>query len=369
MCKVRRLCLAAAALAALSAPAFADIVTLNSGERIEGKVIAETDQDLTIDVRVSPTITDHRVVAKADVSKVVKFGEDEEAYQEIAKIQVGANSRVVAQYDASIAALKGFLTLHSTSPRAPEVQKVMDDLIAEKNRVAAGEAKINGRWLSKDEAQKEKLQMGGQQALEYMKTQAAAGDITGALDTFVLLEKNFPGVKAIPDAIELAKPLLIGLVSAAQRGLATQKVIKAEREKGIAATNPANRVEMIAAYQRSQAQAEAAVQAAQAAGKWPPLIAISEKSLTAVETKAASELKRLQALPVAKMRASIQLEERAADEIAAREFDVASATLKEAIALWPVNELAKRRQVELEKLIQEKAKADAATPPPTPARK
>ena len=70
--------------------AFADTVTLKSGEHLEGKITKETDKDITMEIKVSAGVVDERVVLKAEIEKIDKLSPEVVAFQAIAPIQLGA---------------------------------------------------------------------------------------------------------------------------------------------------------------------------------------------------------------------------------------------------------------------------------------
>ena len=126
---------------------------------------------------------------------------------------------------------------------------------------------------------------------------------------------------------------------------------------------------MMAAYKREQEQAENTVKAAEAAKQWPPFIASSEKSLTALLAKATSESTRLSALPVDKMRQSIQATNLAKQKIASGEYGAATTALKEATSLWSANELAVRLTKDVADLLKANPPGSPAATPATPEPK
>jgi hypothetical protein len=369
MFSLRRSFTRAITAALLTASGFADIVFLKNGEKIEGKIIKDAPEQITVEVKISAGITDERVVTRADIDRIEKVAPETDAYKAIATIQTGANSFAPAQYEQVVRALQGYVTQYPNGQHTSDVQKSLDEFVAEKKRVEAGEVKLRGQWLSKAEVEKEKVQLNGMIAFEHMKTQSTGGDGIGALNTFVVIEKTYPGAATMPDAIELAKQIVASLKPAVEKAIPNQKFIKAEKEKGFAGAGAADRTEMMEAYKKELAQAEAAVVAAEGAGQWPPFIQGSEKSLTALLTRVARETSRLAALPVDKMRKSNQLVATAKQKIADGDTAAASATLKEATALWPANELATRLIKEVaadEKAAAAKAAAEKAAATPEP---
>src|SRR5687768_7085201 len=124
------------------------------------------------------------------------------------------------------------------------------------------------------------------------------------------------------------------------------------------------RSQTIAANEREQKAADAAVEAASRANaKWPPLVARSESALNSITSKATEEIKRLAALELAKMRDSIKVAEEARKHLEAKEAEQAEAAVTKALALWPTNEAATRLQTE----VSEARSAAAATATEQPA--
>ena len=371
MSKIRFTMFGAIACALLMTNALADTVTLKSGERIEGKIVGETEKEVTLEVKVTAAVTDERVVQKADVAKIEKTSPETEVYKAISTILPGPNSLSQAQYEQISRTLQAYIAQFPNSIHAVDVQATLNTFEAEKKRVEAGEIKLHHQWLSKAEAEKERVQIGGMLTFEYMKAQQARGDVIGALNSFVLLEKSYLGAASTPDGVELARQLVASLKPIVERAIPTQKILKADREKGFANAGPADRVELMAAYKKEQTQAEDAVAAAIAIGKWPPLIPGNEKSLTTLQGIIAKEIPRLAGLPVDKMKVSVQMADSAKKKIEAKDLDGAAEDLKEATAMWPVNELAVRLNKEIAKLKTEAKKVPAATsgtpatPPPS----
>jgi hypothetical protein len=356
-------------VAMLMTSAFADTVTLKNGEHLEGKITAESDKEVTMEVQVSAGITDQRVLQKAEIEKIDKVSPELLAYQELANVQLGANSLLPTQYDPYISALQAFAAQYPSSSRAGDVQTTLKAFQEEKKRVEGGEVKIDNQWLTKAEAEKESVQIHGRLGFTYMKAQSAAGDYIGALNTFATVEKSYGGASIMPDAVELAYQLVQRLKTTVDQAIPNQKETKAQQDRDLAAAGPAQRAEMTAAIKKESDAADAAVQAAQTANRWPPFDRKHEKSLLALQTRAAAELTRLAAVPVAKMRESLQFTEAAKQSLAAGDVTAASDSVKQATQLWSANESAIRLGKEIEAQKAQKAAAVTpvpATPKPTP---
>ena len=229
---------------------------------------------------------------------------------------------------------------------------------ADRKRVLAGEVKINGAWLSKDQARIQRVQVGGIFTFEAMKSEAAAGDFIAALNAFALLEKSFPGARVYPDAVDFAKQVLANLKPLVENAIVNEKISKAALEAGWKQAGPKDKADMMAAYERDRAREDAAAAQAASAGQWPAFAKNNPKCLKELSTKIDTEAKRLAALPVASFRESVERSDNAERLMASSEPAEALAALKDALASWPANEAALRLQKEIGQI--------KATPPPAP---
>ena len=356
---IRLLATTFALLAAFCCSGFGDIVTLKSGEKVDGKITSETDKEITMDVKVSAGIVDTRVIQKAEIASVAKEQPDLTAWQALRNLKPGPNSLPATSYDAPIQALRAFVTQHSNSAHAADAQKMLTAFEEEKKRVEAGEAKLSEKWLSKEEAEKERYQINGLIAFNYMKEQSARGDIIGALNSFDVLERQYPGARVYPDAVDFAKRLLTALKAEVDRRSRALPLEKAERERGLQLASGPQRAELEAAIAREEAGAEAAFRAAETQGlKWTPFIPRNERSVTTLANRIPTELQRLAQIDVATLRQSVALTEKARESFQKKEYPAADEAVLKATQLWPANELATRLQAEL-------VSAKASVPEPT----
>ncbi len=327
---------------------FADTVTLKTGEVIEGKVTSESDTQLTLELKLSGGITDSRTVSKADVLSIAKVQPDELAWAPLKALKPGTTSLPAAFYETATQSLRGFLAQFATSPFAADAQKALAALEEEKTRVDAGEIKIDDRWLTKEEAQRERYQIAASVNFQLMKDQTSRGDLSGALNTFDGIEKQYPGSRIYPEAVDLARRALAAFQPDLVSRIQAIRAAAAERDKAVQNSSAAQKAELKAALDKEHA-AEAALfaDAQRRNSKWPPFIARSEKSLMATATKVPEEVRRLAAIDVAKIRQSLKAGDESKLALAGDNFFSALGSAKEALSLWPENEFAKRLQEEI----------------------
>jgi hypothetical protein len=354
---------------------FADTVTLKNGTKIEGKITSETDTQVTIETR-SGGIIDEKTLKREDVQSVSKLTPDEVAYASLRTIKLGANSLpTAAQYDSYITSLKSFITQHPQSKYKAEIEKLAADFEAEQKRVTGGEVKLDGKWLSAIEVQRERYQINGTVAANYMKEQSARGDAAGAMNTYELLEAQYPGSRGYIDAVEMAKRIVPALKQQADARLARLPAEIAEREKAVAGAAGLNKIELQGELDREKQTNEAALALAKRQGlKWPPFIPRNEESMKTISTLAEEASSRLASVEVAKARQSIQLSNEARAALDKKDVTVAEQKAVAAKEAWSANELATRLEVEIAnakaaatakaETTEEPAPTDAAAPQP-----
>ncbi len=98
------------------------------------------------------------------------------------------------------------------------------------SRVDAGQFKYLGEWLSRQEAMRRRIQIVAMQVFGTMQQQAAGADLVGAMQTFDTIEKDYITTRIYPDAVTLAKQVLVRL----QQDL----VVRMEADKGRTGATP-----------------------------------------------------------------------------------------------------------------------------------
>ena len=288
-----------------------------------------------------------------------KASPEDLAWAGLQSVKPGENSQPAAGYEVAIGSLQAFVNQFPQSPHLSEAGQTLAAFAEEKRRVEAGEVKIAGRWFTGEEVVKERYQISAQLLFAQMQDLARRSDLVGAMNTFDSLEKSYPGARVFPDAVELAGKILPSLKAASDRIVQSWPQRKKERTDGANLASVPQRSELLAAQQREEKAADASLEAATKAGlKYVPLQNVGDKAAAADSSRAQAELKRLEALPVSKMRASLQQSDAALQQLAKHEDAAAAETFHAATALWAANELAVRHGKELS------ANAARATPVP-----
>jgi len=340
---------------------FADSVTLKTGETVEGTITGETEKDVTISVRVSGGVTDERTISKNDISSMSKTPPDEIAYQAVKDLRPAENAFTLSAFDGEIGALQGFVDTYPGSSHVAEVKKNLAEFEDERAHLEGGQYKVFGKWLSKDDAMKQRYQIASQELFESMEAQVKGRDLIGALNTFTELEKSYPGARVYPDAVDRAKQIVAALHPDIDRRLEVWQHDEEERLTNLELVAEPEKSQLIAAAKAEAKRYDTLCQNAQKSGlKWIPLLPRSEKSLTALQTTVENEEPRLDAIPVEQMHESVQALDRGREAIEEQDALGADSALKEAANLWPANHGLTDATLLLNRLKAE----EKATPPP-----
>ncbi len=314
---------------------FADSVTLKSGEQLTGKIITETPQDVTIDVRVSEGVMDERTIQKSDIASMQKTPEDEIAFQSLRNLQVPQNEFTLTALDGQIGSLQNFVNTFPRSSHLAEAKANLDQFKADASRLEGGEIKLFGKWLSKREAYRNRYEIEAAQLYAEMEAQIANRDLVGSLNTYMLMEKSHPGARVYPDAIDRAKQVIATLIPEITRLLAKWNHDEDERIAGLQLVREPEKSHLISAAKEEKLRYDTIVKAAKTAGiKWVPLLPRSDASLNALQDTAGAEEQRLASLPSDAMHQSIAELDKAAKAIANKDLEVAEESAKEANSLW-----------------------------------
>jgi hypothetical protein len=344
----------------------ADTITLKTGEVVTGTIKSETDAQVTIEVSVSSSITDERVINKADIAKEEKVQPDDIAYQQLAQQEPNPEfSYSSQQYDLFLSQLNAFETSYPNSAHIPDVKKLADTFRDEKMHVVNGQYKYLGRWISQQEAQTRAGQIQGMQLYAQMEQQAGSGDFIGAMQTFANLERTSASTRSYPVAVTLAQQVVARIKQVLAQSAAQLTAQQAQLKQTIAFTAEPEKSNLIQQARAEQDRAAAVVaESIRSGAKWVPLIPNSTVSIQTLQTVANNEGSRLNSIQTANMNLSIGKVDAARAAMDSGKLKDADDLLTQAASLWPENEDARYALTQLKALVLK-----MATPTPTPKPK
>jgi hypothetical protein len=174
-----------------SLTATADIIVLKNGEKLEGQIIREDEEKYVVEVKVSASIRDEKVIPRAEVDRIEKETEEEKAFRAIAHLAPAPELTAKEEYEARIEKLEEFVRTHPDSDRAGKVREMIDALGSELDVVSLGGIKIGEELIGADEYASNEYAYDARIWEKRIKDAASRGDFLGALRSFDAYETRF----------------------------------------------------------------------------------------------------------------------------------------------------------------------------------
>jgi len=212
-----------------------DILILKSGEKIEGKILKKTADEVSIKYNVTPSITDIKSVPRNLILNIKSENPDEIAFKKLEALLPAGDLLTPADYTKLInSGLAQFPKQHPTSRYTERVRAMVKTLEDEKTKVEEGFQKFEGKWVSPEELAKDRYNFDASITFNEMKKKAESGKLLAALRTFDSLENNFEVSKAYPKAVEYARTKLMPEYGVILRRMQKrQPALQAERDRGV----------------------------------------------------------------------------------------------------------------------------------------
>ena len=227
------------AVVGATVPTFADTVTLKSGEKIEGKIVAQGSDMVKIEVQISGSIKETKTFGMADVANIEKTAPDKVAFAAIKANIPTPDLMSSADYDDMIrAGARRFLTTFPESEHVAEVTKIIEQLEDEKERVQLGAIKLDGEWVSREDRQLYRFAVEARIRHRRMQQKMANKDILGALREFETIEERYQDTPAHSASLADALTLLPGWIQNLQRQLGNVEFLNKRDEEAAANLKP-----------------------------------------------------------------------------------------------------------------------------------
>jgi hypothetical protein len=167
-------------------------IKLKDGRALEGLVLLEDDQQITIDAQfANGTITRKDQVSKSDIASISHLSAVDRdqrlatvAYHDLGKYQLDPqNSYPLSYYDSAIN--QGFLPFLQQYPHVMETAVISNRLTewqAERDKVASGQVKYHGQWMPAAEADKLTETERTQQIIQDARALMAQGQFEAATE-------------------------------------------------------------------------------------------------------------------------------------------------------------------------------------------
>lgn len=316
----------------------ADEVKLKSGQSLTGRITYEADDIIKIEVPVSASIKETKVIGRADIAEIIKDAPDDVEFNRIQGLVPTASLMPASAYRQLLeTGPDSFLKAFPQSAHVPKVQEIRNTLAEELDKVERGSLKIEGEWLTPQDKIDFKDLIDSRIRFLSMSNLAQAGNINGligAMREFEAIEKNYYGSPAFPKAVELARQVIPNLGRQLQTMMRDVDYRNAEYEKALANSKPEAREQLTQVRAQEEKAYQEAVAADKKSGmKWVQLNPRIKASIEAYLKLASAELARVNEFDVAVLTQQAEKLVEADQLIAAGNIEGARSKITEAAAM------------------------------------
>ncbi|MDZ4402418.1 MAG: PTPDL family protein [Prosthecobacter sp.] len=215
----------------------ADIVTLKDGKRLEGNILSETPTAIRMRYKLTPKIWDEKDIPRSEITEILKQKPEEVELIELKKLLPTPDLMTAEKYEQLIQdRLRPFVNRYPGTKEAAEVEKLVTDVQEEKEKVVGGGIKLEGRWLSPDEAKADSYNIKAYALRAAIMEKAEAKDFNGALKEFEKLANPTSGYIAsvyYPKAVEEILAILTKQEAQIEQMIKDQPTLQKMRDESI----------------------------------------------------------------------------------------------------------------------------------------
>ncbi|MEO5716161.1 MAG: PTPDL family protein [Luteolibacter sp.] len=261
-------------------PCMADTFTLKDGTVLEAKVLKEDADSYTLEIQVTKSIKDERIVAKADVQKVDVVKPDLIAFEPISKLLPTQDFLPAEDYAAKISLVNKFLEANRGSSKTKDAKAILDTLKAEAAAVAAGGLKMNGKVVTSSEYQANQYDIDARIQESKIRSLVAGNQTLEALRAFSEFDKDYRTTLSYGALAPLMGQVIKSHVEELKLSLLGLDARVKVREQGLQRMAPADRAGTEAAIKEENAAIEANYQAEKTAKQnWPTITPYHKASM------------------------------------------------------------------------------------------
>ena len=285
----------------------ADIVTLKDGKKLEGTILEQKPEGVLMKYKVTAKIMDEKFIPMAEIAPggILKEKPEEVEIKELRKLLPTADLLTAEKYEQLIQdRLRPFINRYPGTPQADEIKKMVDEFQEEKEKVVAGGIKMQGRWLTPQDAKAEKYNIDAYTIVQAMNEKAAAGDYSGALREFEQLsspKKLHIASVHWPKAVEEALAILTSFDAKLSQMIKDQPVLQKQRDDNMKRLVEPDLSRSKAAIDREVQEANSRYDVERKESKWVTTYKYNLKRLQELQKAVFEEKTRLQKINVAQV--------------------------------------------------------------------
>jgi len=181
---------------AVTSPCLADIFILKDGTRVEGKILHEDAEIYLIEINISKSIKDERLINRSDLLKIEREKPHLSAFKNIEGLYPAPDLLPDSQYEERIAAVWAYLKEFPDSEKRDHAKLMLKTLQAEAEEVSNGGLKIDGEIFTVHQYRANAYDLDARIAISKMRNLIDAGNWLAALREFAAFEQDFSGTES-----------------------------------------------------------------------------------------------------------------------------------------------------------------------------
>ena len=218
---------------ALHFAAHADIFTLKDGSTLEGTILREQNDSYVLEVQVTKTIKDERVVPKEDVVNIQRAKPDLVAFESIAALATIPDMLTREGYAERIASVEKFIKDHRSSEKFREARTILANHKAELALIEAGGIKADGKIISPAEHRANALDIDASVAESRIRALLNDRNYLQALRAFSAFDDEFRNTSQHTRLLPLILPTMKQYIAQVEQELAGYDKRVADRTSGL----------------------------------------------------------------------------------------------------------------------------------------
>lgn len=292
----------------------ADVVVLKDGKRLEGTITDEKPDKIHMRYKLTPKIWDDKDIPRTDIVEIIKQKPEEVELIELKKELPTPDLMTAEKYENLIQdRLRPFVNRYPASPEAAEAEKMIAQLQEEKEKVVAGGIKMEGKWLTPEEAKGQNYNIRAYEIYTQMHTKAVAKDYAGALKEFEKMSPSSQGGYGqqaqggyalspyYPKAVEEVVAVLTNYEAQVEQMIKDQPALQKMRDDGLKKLIEPDLSRTKAAIEREKEQWKTTSDVERKNSKWFTPYKYDIGTLKSLSASIVAEKTRLAAIDVAKI--------------------------------------------------------------------
>ncbi len=272
----------------------ADVFALKDGTKLEGNLIRETDTTYVVEVQVTKSIKDERVLNKEDVTSISESREDLEMFKKIIPMTPTPDGLTAEEYRSRIKFITSFLVEYDESPKAKEARSSLMILRTELNQIIEGAVKIGGVIITPEQRVENAYDIDAQVEALKIKRLIEERKFSAVLRAFDEFEKDYQLSSVYAELLPDIQKVITSYAQEVYGSLQTYDQRVANREEGLKQMSGDSRSDSEKAIEAQTEALRSRFDAEKSARqKWVSVHPYSKESLQYTMSLAKQEIKRL----------------------------------------------------------------------------